>query len=174
MGSNFGRIGACAIALLALEDPRGRPIGWLQGVMPGLFPGLVAGSILGLAMRVAMRLVALAAGVPTSFTIPGSLTVLLIFVLLGGAYGALLTAAWRSMRGFRSAPGLIGGTALALWFWYPFFLAAEDDLSGLISAPLVILFTTLLAGTWIGYGMLLAALMRRAGSLPKPFLADVT
>ena len=117
----FGPI-PLAIAMLALEDPRGRPIGWLRGVMPGLFPGLVAGSVLGLALRVAMRLVALAAGVPTSFTIPGTLTVLLIFALLGGAYGALLTAAWRSIPGFRSAPGLIGGTALAFWFWYPFFL----------------------------------------------------
>ena len=169
----FGPI-PLAIAMLALEDPGGRPIGWLRGVMPGLFPGLVAGSMLGLALRVAMRFVALAAGVPTSFTIPGTLTVLLIFALLGGAYGALLTAAWRSIPGFRSAPGLIGGTALAFWFWYPFFLAGENDLSGLISAPLVILFTMLMAGMWIGYGMLLAALMRRAGSLPEPVLDDAS
>ena len=130
--------------------------------------------MLGLALRVAMRLVALAAGVPTSFTLPGTLTVLLIFALLGGGYGALLTAAWRSIPGFRSAPGLIGGTALALWFWYPFFLAGENDLSGLISAPLVIVFTMLMAGTWIGYGVLLAALMRRAGSFPEPVLDDAS
>lgn len=169
----FGPI-PLAIAMLALEDPRGRPIGWLRGIMPEVFPGLVAGAMLGLALRVAMRLVALAAGVPTSFTIPGTLTVVLIFAMLGGAYGALLTAVWRSIPGFRSAPGLIGGTALAFWFWYPFFLAGENDLNGLISAPLVILFTMLISGMWIGYGMLLAALMRRAGSLPEPVLDDAS
>ena len=163
----FGPI-PLAIAMLALENPRGRPIGWLRGVMPGLFPGLVAGSMLGLVLRVVMRLVALAAGVPTRFTITGTLIVMLIFALLGGSYGALLTAAWRSIPGFRSSPGLIGGTALAFWFWYPFFLAGESDLSGLISAPLVILFTMLMAGAWIGYGLLLAALMRGAGSFPEP------
>ena len=75
----FGPI-PLAIALLALEDPRGSLIGWPRRVLPGLFPGLVAGLMLGLALRVAMRLVALAAGVPTSFTISGSLTVLLIFM----------------------------------------------------------------------------------------------
>ena len=61
---------------------------------------------------------------------------------------------------------------MAFWFWYPFFLAGENDLSGLIAGPLVILFTMLMAGTWIGYGMLLAALMRRAGSFPEPVLDD--
>ena len=163
-----------AIGMLALEDPRGRPVSWLRGVLPGLLPGLVAGSILGLALRVAMRLVALAARVPASFTMPGTLTVVLIFALLGAGYGALLTAAWRSIPGFRPAPGLIGGTGLALWWWYPLFLAGENDLSGLISAPLIILFTTLMAGAWIGYGMLLAALMRRAGSFPEPVLDDAS
>ena len=65
---------------------------------------------------------------------PGTLTVVLIFALLGAAYGALL----------------------------------------LISAPLIILFTTLMAGAWIGYGMLLEALMRRAGSFPEPVLDDAS
>ena len=169
----FGPI-PLAIAVLALENRRGRLIDWLQGVMPGLVPGLVAGFMLGLALRVAMRLVTLAVGTTTSFTVSGTLIVLLIFMLLGGAYGTLLTAVWRSIPGFQSAPGLNGGTALALWFWYPFFLAATDDLRGLISAPLVVLFTTLLAGTWIGYGILLAALMRRAGSLPESVLDDAS
>ena len=171
--SIFGPI-PLAVALLALNDPRDSLIGWLRGVLPGLFPGMVAGLMLGLALRLVMRLVALAAGVSPSFTIPGSLTVLLIFMLLGGAYGGLLVAVWRSLPGFRSAPALVGGTGLALWFWYPFFLAAVDDLSGLVSMPLIIFFTTLLAGMWIGYGMLFSALMRRAGSFRAGLLDDAS
>ena len=157
-----------AMAVFALADPRGGPMACLRGVLPGLIPGLVAGLMLGLALRLVMRLVALVAGLTTSFSIPGTLTVLLIFALLGGAYGPLLTAAWRSIPGFRSAPGLIGGLALAVWFWYPFSLAGIDDLSGLVSGSIIILFTTLLSGMWIGYGALLAAIMRRNGSLPVP------
>ena len=64
----------------------------------------------------------------------------------------------------------MGGTALALWFWYPFFMAAADDLSGLLAMPLILLFTTLLSSTWIGYGLLFAALMRRRSPFPNPMV----
>ena len=158
-----------AMVLLTLDDHKGGPASLVRTLAPALVPGILAGLALGLALRAAMRVVALAAGVTTSFTVSGTLTVLLIFAVLGAAYGVLLTAVWRSLPGFRPAPGLIGGTALAVWFCYPFFMAAVGDLDE-IPAPLIILLATLLSSTWIGYGLMFAALMRRGGSLPDPIV----
>ena len=157
-----------AAIVLALEDPGSRPIGWLRGVLSGVLPGLAVGLLLGLALRVGMRVVAMAAGLPLTFTIPGTVTLLVIGAVFGASYGALLTAVWRSMAVFHLAPGRIAGTALAVWFWYPFFLAGSDDLAGLVAMPLILVFTTLLSALWIGYGALLAATMRRCRSLPVP------
>ena len=133
-----------------------------------LVPGAIAGLALWCGPRVGMRVVAVAAGIPPSFSVSGTLEVLLIGVVLGASYGALLTAVWQSIDATRQAPGRWGGVALALWFWYPFFLAAEGNLSGMVAAPLIVLFTTVLSGMWIAYGVLLATLMRRWGSFPVP------
>ena len=138
-----------AMAVLALEQRHAGPVGWLRGIAPGFFPGAIAGVASWLGLRVAMRLVALAAGVPTSFTMAGTLEVLLIGVVLGASYGALLAAVWQSIAATPLAPGRWGGIALALWLWYPFFLAADGNLRGLVAAPLIVLFTTLLSGMWI-------------------------
>lgn len=159
-----------AMVLLSIDDPTSRPANWARVLSRALVPGIAAGFALGLALRIAMRLVALAVGVPTRFTVAGTLTILFIFAALGAAYGGLLSAVWRSIPGFRRAPGLMGGTALALWFWYPFFMAAADDLSGLLAMPLILLFTTLLSSTWIGYGLLFATLMRRRSPFPNPMV----
>ena len=114
-----------AVALLALEQRDIGLVGWLRGILPGLLPGAIAGLVLWSGLRVAMRLVALASGIPPSFTIGGTLEVLLVGAILGASYGALLTAIWQSIAATRLAPGRWGGTALVLWFWYPFFLAAD-------------------------------------------------
>ncbi len=155
-----------AVALLAVEEPR-RPVNWFRTILPGIVPGLLAGLALGLGLRIGMRLVALAAGVPATFSIPGTVGLLIIGTVLGGSYGALLTVLWKSVPSSRVAPGRVGGTALALWFWYPFYLAARDDLSMLATVPLLV-FASLLSCMWIGYGVLLAGLMRRRGTLPVP------
>ena len=164
-GATIGPI-PLAVALLALDQRHIGPAGWLRKILPGLLPGAIAGLALWCGLRVGMRVVALAAGIPPSFSVSGTLEVLLIGLVLGASYGALLTAVWQSIAATRQAPGRWGGVALALWFWYPFFLAAEGNLSGMVAAPLIVLFTTLLSGMWIAYGLLLAALMRRFGSLP--------
>lgn len=157
-----------AVGVSALEHRSSRPADWLRAILPGVVPGLAVGLVLGLALRVGMRLVALAAGLPLVFTLRGSIAVLVIGAVFGAGYGAVLTAVWSSMRHFRAAPGRAGGAALAIWFWYPFFLAGRDDLAGLVSMPLILGFTTLVSALWIGYGVLLAATMRLLGSLPTP------
>ena len=106
-----------AVVVLALEEPGGRPIDWLRGIMPGVFPGLAVGLLLGLALRVGMRIVAMAAGLPLTFSVPGTMILLVFGAVFGAGYGAVLTAVWRSMIGFRSAPGRLGGTVLAIWIF---------------------------------------------------------
>ena len=71
-----------AMVLLSIDDPTSRPANWARVLSRALVPGIAAGFALGLALRIAMRLVALAVGVPTSFTVAGTLTILFIFAAL--------------------------------------------------------------------------------------------
>ena len=116
-----------AVALLALDQRHIGPAGWLRKILPGLLPGAIAGLALWCGLRVGMRVVALAAGIPPSFSVSGTLEVLLIGLVLGASYGALLTAVWQSIAATRQAPGRWGWRRIGVVVLVPVLLGCGRE-----------------------------------------------
>lgn len=101
----------------------------------GLGAGLVAGVVMGGVARVMMRLVALAAGHAGEFSVSGSVSILVAFVVVT-VPGALLAALWGG-RG-RSLL-LVAGTALLLVVATGVAIEDIGEVSGLSAARWVAL-----------------------------------
>lgn len=150
---------AVAHALVLGEAVRGRSIKPLLPVWLGVLSGAGAGALLGIGLRVGMRAVAIVAGEPTSFSIGGSVFVLMLGVILGATFGGLYSATRRWLP--EHSEGLVFGLLVGALFWFPFFEAAAGDLRGVVSELSIVVLTSLLSALWIGYGAVLGWLVGR-------------
>ena len=89
---------------------------WLPKVRLGLLSGLVAGLVAGIASRVAMRVVALDSGGEPSFTIGGSLFIVIMGGVVGAPLGVLFISVRRWLPGPSFAQGMSFGVLVALLF----------------------------------------------------------
>jgi hypothetical protein len=87
---------------------------YLKKIGVGLLAGLVAGLILGIGARLAMRLIALAAHQATSFSMEGTLIILLSGALLGLVAGPIFVTVQAYMPGARWQGGVFGLIVLGM------------------------------------------------------------
>ena len=119
------------------------------GLLSGLVAGLVAG---GIGSRVVMRIVAIAAGIPPSFSIGGTLNLLIMGAMMGAIFGLLYGVAKQLLPVPGLWKGLVFGVLLLVIFVVPPFLGEPEGELALVS-PLVGL--SLFAPLPLAYGLLL-------------------
>jgi hypothetical protein len=152
--------------MLSIVRLRAAGLGVLAGVLAGLVAGLVA--------RIDMRVVALSAGLRPSFTLGGSLNILMFGAIIGAAFGLVFALIQPYLPGPR--PGwLIKGLGfglllflaleLPLYLWQPDFrnelALAPGNLGIALFAPLPFIFG-------ISLGLAAAPLDRRLPTEIKP------
>lgn len=131
------------------------------GVLAGVGAGLLAG---GIGSRLAMRGVALAAGIPPTFTIEGTLGLL----LMGGLFGLPLGALYALLRGALAERwrGLTYGVLLLCFILLPLLLADTEGEIALAPLPIGIALFSVLP---LGYGLLLERFFQALEHrLPRP------
>ncbi len=98
-----------------------------------LLSGLVVGLTAGVSARVAMRLVAVAGGVAPGFTVPGTLTV----IVVGALYGILGSLVFVGLRGRLPGSGVGKGWVFGMlaWLLYGLPLLIADQVDELRVAP---------------------------------------
>jgi len=120
----------------------------LNKVTIGVLCGIAGGVVAGVGARISMRGVALAANIPPSFSIGGTLAILVFGAILGIPFGLLFVAVRPRLPGSRWR-GLIFGVVLVLVFVVPPFLLIRPEgelallppLTGLsLFAPLPIIY----------------------------------
>src|SRR5262249_531339 len=112
--------------------------------------GLIAGIALGSCMRLAMRVVALTDGTPgTTFTVGGTLGILVVVTVLLLPIGALFLALRRFFKGLPRRRGAIFG----LWLVVPFLAVPAREAIEIGFVPLnVVMFGSLI----VLYGLVLS------------------
>lgn len=102
---------------------------WEDTLRVGTASGLLAGLLTGAAARIAMRIFALADGMEPTFSLEGTLTILLIFgVVLGVPLGVIYVRFWRPLTGISPRNGLAFGVLLLLVLVaLPFMLIPSDE-----------------------------------------------
>jgi hypothetical protein len=126
----------------------------IHRISAGLFSGLIAGfAVLGIGGRIAMRLIGMAEGKPPTFTIGGTLAVLLIFSI----FGIILSVPFATLQDYLPSSSLRKGATFGLFLmlmivWAMPLLALDAD--GLNFAAIVgrVLFSAL----FLGYGLTVA------------------
>jgi hypothetical protein len=98
----------------------------LRAAAIGLFAGVLVGVLAGIAARIAMRLVALAGGAAPSFSVPGTLVILLVAVFYGVTGGLLFAIVGRRLPGSRTLKGLSYGVLVLLLFGPVYFVSDQE------------------------------------------------
>jgi hypothetical protein len=109
----------------------------LNKIRLGLLAGMLGGVVAGVGARIAMRVVALVTSGVGSFSLGGTLAILLFGVILGMPFGMLFVGVRRWLPGAPLWKGLIFGAALALIFVAPPFLLIEPEGELALVSPLV-------------------------------------
>jgi hypothetical protein len=143
----------------------------------GAAVGAVAGAVIGgIGARIAMRIVALLGEGQPSFTVGGTLLILIMGAVLGAIGGLGFAVASRVLQAIMGdgtstrrsiATGAVYGAALSVLVALPFFLAPTGELS--LAPPLV--GAALFAWIPLAYGLALGAALprieRRAAATPR-------
>ncbi len=133
----------------------------LNTVSLGILAGMLGGVVAGVGARVAMRIVALATSGVGSFSLGGTLAILIVGVILGMPFGMLFVGVRRWLPGAPLWKGLIFGAALALIFVAPPFLLIEPEGELALVSPLIGL--GLFAPLPLAYGVVVAFAAERLG-----------
>ena len=133
----------------------------LNKVSLGVLVGALGGLAAGLGARIAMRIVALIATGSGSFSLEGTLGILVFGAVLGVPFGLLFVGLRRWLPGPPWLKGLIFGAAGALIFVAPPFLLAEPEGELAIAAPLIGL--SLFAPLPLAHGVVAAIAADRLG-----------
>ncbi len=140
----------------------------LNTIRTGVLAGVLAGALIGgIGARLAMRIVALVNGSQPSFTVTGTLAILLVGAILGIPLGLLYVAVRRIWRWSDGWLGLLLGLALVLLLVVPLFASQRDGEFGLLS-PLagIALFGVLPVGFGLALAWLVPLLERRFAAAP--------
>lgn len=141
----------------------------LRVVAAGILAGMSCGVVAGIGARIAMRIVALEAGQRPSFSVGGSIAIVILGVVLGIPAGLLFIALRRWLPGPRLVKGLVLGLMLVLLFAWPF---AAGNIELAISPRLgLALFLPLFVIAGVMVALVVAPLERR---LPEPRRSLVT
>lgn len=134
---------------------------WIAAcVLAGTLLGLCAGAV----ARVAMRAVALLVGLEPSFTVAGTLGIMILGLFAGAGGGLLFIALHRPLARLRQWGGLIFGAALTALLIVPLFGIGQEEAPGV--SPLAI--PALFAWIPLLYGVLMApAALRLRGRLAR-------
>ena len=102
----------------------------------GIAAGMAGGAAAGLAARVAMRGVALAGGLPLSFTVEGTLNLAIVGLVFGIPFGIAFVALRRFIPGSGPWQGLgYGALLFAIFLAPPFLFYREGEASLLPRSP---------------------------------------
>lgn len=145
---------------------------YMQKLGVGLVAGAAGGLVAGSGSRLAMRGVALAAGLQVSFTLEGTLVLLIFGLMFGLPFGAAYMAVRRLLPGGGAWQGLVYGLLLFVLFLAPPLLFYREG-EALLASPLIGL--SLFAPLPLTYGVTVALaagyLERRFMQLPAPSAA---
>jgi hypothetical protein len=119
----------------------------------GLAAGAVGGVVAGLGARLAMRGVALAAGLETSFTLGGTLVIVIFGLMLGTPFGVGFMALRSLLPGAGAWKGLVYGLLLFVVFLAPPLLFYREG-EALLASPLI--GVSLFAPLPLAYGITVA------------------
>ena len=128
----------------------------LNKVTIGVLSGIAGGIVAGTGARITMRIVALIAEGRGSFSLGGTLAILIFGAVLGIPFGLLFVGVRRWLPGPAWLKGLIFGAAGALIFVAPPFLLVEPEGELAIVSPLIGL--SLFAPLPVAYGLVAAPL----------------
>ena len=144
---------------LTLRARRQGLLGVVKGLAVAAVAGLLAGVFIGLGARMGMAAIPFANGGRPSFTLAGSLSVVLTF----SSYGIVLGVVYEGFfRRLLRANGLAYGGLLMLSSWYPLAQAAVQQITGQPAAiSLIIISGLVVALMWLPFGLTLEALLRR-------------
>ncbi len=140
----------------------------LNSLRNGALAGLLAGAVIGgIGARLAMRIVALVVGSQPSFTLTGTVLILLMGAILGIPLGLLYVALRRVWRWPDVWLGLLLGIALLLLLVVPLFASQPGGEFGLLS-PLagIVLFGVLPVGFGLALAWLVPFLEQRFAGSP--------
>ncbi len=140
----------------------------LNTLRNGALAGLLAGAVIGgIGARLAMRVVALVVGSQPSFTLTGTVLIVLMGAILGIPLGLLYIALRRVWRGPDGWLGLLMGVTLLLLLVVPLFTSQPGGEFGLLS-PLagIALFGVLPVGFGLALAWLVPFLERRFAGSP--------
>lgn len=126
---------------------------YLRTCMIGIGSGAIAGIVWALGARVAMRLVALQLEQPVSFSVAGTLLIVLFGLFFGIPLGLLLTASGRYLPRRTMWRGLVNGLLVLVALGYPFYLGPIRDEGS--STPLL-LSIVLFGGLLVLFGVVVS------------------
>jgi len=144
------------LAVYAVRAARSHSTVPLREAGRGLLAGLAGGILWAVAARLAMRIVAVIDGGGTSFSVGGTIVVLLAGVLIGMPLALLFALLRRRLPTSTVSSGLIAGAILALLLTPPIMLLGGEVLdNGLLTAP-VLTAIALFAGLFFLFGITIA------------------
>jgi hypothetical protein len=121
--------------------------------------GLLAGIFIGLGARVAMGAIAFANGDAPSFTLAGSIQVVITFASFGIVLGLIYEVLFRDLL---KQSGLFFGILLTLCLWYPLAEAGVQTLNFQPTAISLVFFSGIfIALIWLPFGLALEAILSR-------------
>ena len=121
--------------------------------------GFLAGIFIGLGARIAMSAIALANGDSPSFTLSGSVRVVITFASFGIILGLIYEVLFRDLL---RQSGLAFGLLLTLCLWYPLADSGVQILNFQPTIfPLIFFSGVLVASMWLPFALALEALLAR-------------